>query len=181
MHIYVALLRAINLASRNRIAMEPLRKLFEALGFLDPRTFIQSGNVCFGAAEADEAILAARIGDAVEREFGFRTDVILRTPAELHAVLERNPFAARPDLDPARLLIYFLDRAPAAAHRNVVLALKTHPEELRIEGREVYIYYPNGMARPTLATGAMEKKLGARGTGRNLNTVKKLLELALNR
>jgi uncharacterized protein (DUF1697 family) len=49
---------------------------------------------------------------------------------------------------------------------------------LRIDGREVYIYFPNGMARPKMSWPRIEKALKTFGTGRNWNTVAKLLEIA---
>jgi uncharacterized protein (DUF1697 family) len=42
----------------------------------------------------------------------------------------------------------------------------------------MYIYYPNGMGRSKLAPGIFEKALKTPGTGRNLNTVSKLVEIA---
>jgi len=59
-----------------------------------------------------------------------------------------------------------------------VLSIKTDPEELHIHGREVYIYFPNGMARPKISWVMIEKLLKVSGTGRNWNSVTKLLELA---
>ena len=47
-------------------------------------------------------------------------------------------------------------------------------EQVRGEGREVYIAYPDGVGRSRLTMPMIEKKLGTRGTGRNWNTVTKL-------
>jgi uncharacterized protein (DUF1697 family) len=58
------------------------------------------------------------------------------------------------------------------------MRIKAEPEELRIDGREVYIYFPNGMARPKLSMALVERTLKTSGTGRNWNTVRKLLEMA---
>jgi uncharacterized protein (DUF1697 family) len=59
-----------------------------------------------------------------------------------------------------------------------MLSLKADPEELRMEGREVFVYYPNGMGRSKLSAALVEKTLKTPGTGRNWNTVTKLLEMA---
>jgi uncharacterized protein (DUF1697 family) len=59
-----------------------------------------------------------------------------------------------------------------------MLNLKADPEELRMEGREVFVYYPNGMGRSKLSAALVEKTLKTPGTGRNWNTVTKLLEMA---
>jgi uncharacterized protein (DUF1697 family) len=47
-----------------------------------------------------------------------------------------------------------------------------------MEGRELYIYFPNGMARPKLSISAIERILKTPSTGRNWNSVKKVLEIA---
>jgi uncharacterized protein (DUF1697 family) len=178
MIVIVSLLRSVNLAGHNKIKMDSLRALFESLGFSDVQSYIQSGNVIFRTKSQDLARLTRKIEDEIDRRFGFRTDVILRTPSDLQSVLARNPFAKRPGMEPRKLLIDFLVREPSAEAVEKVRKLKTDPEELRIDGRELYMYFPNGMARPKISWGAVEKVLKTPGTGRNLNTVKNLLEIA---
>lgn len=92
--------------------------------------------------------------------------------------ITRNPFAVRRGIDPSKLLITFLAADPGQEARDKVLSIKTDPEELRIHGREVYIYFPNGMARPKISWVAIQKMLKVSGTGRNWSSVTKLLELA---
>jgi uncharacterized protein (DUF1697 family) len=71
-----------------------------------------------------------------------------------------------------------LAAVPGAAALEQVRAIETAPEELHIDGRELYIYYAIGMARPKLKMPQLEKALRTTGTSRNLNTVRKLLEMA---
>ncbi len=175
--VIISMLRGINLGSSNRIKMDALRSLYESLDLEDPRTFIQSGNVIFKTRERNLAALAARIESAIERSFGFHSDVILRTTSDLRQVSAKNPFANRSGIDPSKLLVTFLAAQPSPEAREKVLSIKADPEELRIEGRELYIYFPNGMARPKLSWPAIEKILKIPGTGRNWNTVLKLLEM----
>jgi uncharacterized protein (DUF1697 family) len=178
MAVVISMLRGVNVGGHNRIKMEALRALYESLGLKDPQTYVQSGNVVFRTKGQDLAALARRIENAIERSFGFRPAVIVRTPAELRDVIARNPFAARRGIDPSRLLVTFLASDPGAEAREQVLNINAEPEELRIDGREVFIYYPNGMARPKLPWVVIEKKLKTSGTGRNWNSVTKLLEIA---
>src|ERR1019366_1221884 len=114
----------------------------------------------------------------IEQGFGFRPTVVLRTSGELREVIARNPFAKRSGIEPSRLLVYFLASDPGAEIRDKVLSLKTEPEELRMNGRELYSYFPSGMARPKLSWAVIEKTLKVPGTGRNWNSVTKLLEMA---
>lgn len=178
MTVMISLLRAVNLGGHNKIPMSQLRVLYESLKLRDVQTYIQSGNVVFRTDERDPARLAARLEKAIEREFGFHVDVVVRTCSELREAIAQNPFAARRGIDPSKFLVTFLAGDPDPVAREKVLAIKADPEELRINGRELYIYFANGLARPKLSWMAIAKTLKAAGTGRNWNTVVKLLEMA---
>ncbi len=184
MAVIISMLRGVNVGGHHRIRMEALRALYASLGFRDIQTYVQSGNVVFRPAgpaknaASDLAQLARKIEKGIEQSFGFRPDVILRTTAEMRDVIARNPFAARKDVEPNRLIVNFLADHPSPEAREKVLNLKTDPEELRMDGREIYIYYPAGMARPSLPWAAIDRILKTPGTGRNLNTVRNLLTMA---
>jgi uncharacterized protein (DUF1697 family) len=178
MAVIISMLRGVNVGAHNRVKMDALRAVYESLGLRDPQTYVQSGNVVFRTDKRDLAALAKRIEGAIERGFGFRPTVILRTSGELRDAIARNPFAKRSGIEPSRLLVYFLASDPGAETRDKVLSLKTEPEELRMDGRELYIYFPNGMARPKMSWAVLEKTLKVPGTGRNWNSVTKLLEMA---
>ena len=148
------------------------------LGLRDVQTYIQSGNLVFREESGDPLTLARRLEDGIEAKFSFRPAVVLRTAAELRKVITKNPFAGRPGIDPSRLLVLFMASAPARQALDQVLALPCEPEELRASGRELYIYYPNGMARPKIPLVRIEKALERSSTGRNWNTVNKLMKMA---
>jgi uncharacterized protein (DUF1697 family) len=178
MAVIISMLRAVNVGGHNRIKMDALRALYESLKLRDPQTYVQSGNVIFRTEERDLVRLAQRVENGIERRFGFRPAVIVRTASELRNVIARNPFAKRRGIEPSRLLVTFLAGDPGRDAREQVRRMKTAPEELRIEGRELYTYYPNGMARPKLSWAALERTLKTPGTGRNWNSVTKMLEIA---
>jgi uncharacterized protein (DUF1697 family) len=173
----VALLRAVNLTSHNRMGMEDLRAVCTSTGLKDVRTYIQSGNVVFTVDRKGQKGLAREIEDAIACRFGFRPEVILRTGVEMRAIVARNPFADRPEIEARKLLVGFLAAEPTSEARSKLLALETAPEEVRLTRTEVYIYYPNGMARPKISWAAIERTLKTSATGRNWNTVLKLLEM----
>lgn len=179
MAVVISMLRGVNLGSR-RIKMDALRALYLSLGLRDPQTYIQSGNVIFRTGARDFALLGRKIENAIESSFGFHSHVILRTPADLRATIASSPFASRRGIEPGKLLVTFLAEAPGKDARDAVLRLKADPEELHIIGRELYVYFPNGMARPKLSWALIDKTLKVPGTGRNWNTVTKLLEMAEN-
>src|SRR2546425_12806720 len=93
MTVVISMLRAVNVGGHNKIKMDALRALYETLKLRDAQTYVQSGNVIFRSEERDISRLTKRIEDGIQRKFGFRPDVILRTAAEMREVVVRNPFA----------------------------------------------------------------------------------------
>jgi uncharacterized protein (DUF1697 family) len=178
MTVMISMLRGVNLGPHNRMRMEELREVYESLKLQDPRTYVQSGNVLFKTKERDEAKLSSRIQDGIEKKFGFRPDVILRTTEELRSAVAKNPFAQRKNIDPSKLLVSFLAAAPRSDACEKLRVLDTAPEELWIDGREIFIYYPNGLARPKFQWTKADKILNVVGTGRNWNSVTKMLAMA---
>jgi uncharacterized protein (DUF1697 family) len=178
MTVMISMLRGVNVGGHNKIKMDALRALYEFLELRDAQTYVQSGNVIFSTDERDISRLAKRIEDGIERKFGFRPDVILRTAAEMRDVIARNPFAKRRGIEPGKLLVSFLASDPGEEARKKLRQMKCDPEELRVEGREVYIYFPNGMGRSKLPWAGLDKMLKTPATGRNWNSVTKMLEMA---
>jgi uncharacterized protein (DUF1697 family) len=178
MTVVISMLRAVNLAAHNRIKMDELRAVYESLKLKSPRTYVQSGNVVFGAPERELPRLPVLIQKAIRERFGFGPEVILRTAAEMRDVVTRNPFAGRSHIEPGKLLVTFLASDPGPEAGRKLQAIKVSPEELHLNGREMYIYYPNGMGRSKLPAVAIGKALGIPGTARNWNSVTKLLEMA---
>lgn len=174
----IGLLRAVNLGSHNKISMESLRTLCTSLKLRSPKTYVQSGNVVFSASNTDLDQIAKRLVNGIARTCGFRTDVILRTTSDMRSVVARNPFARRGGIHPGKLIVLFLANDPAPEAHKLIQNIKADPEELRLDGRELYIYFPNGMGRSRVSTPALERAIKTTGTGRNWNTVTKLLEMA---
>jgi uncharacterized protein (DUF1697 family) len=175
MTTYVALLRAVNVGGNNLIKMSDLRDLLAGLGLEDVKTHLQSGNAVFNARSKDRAKLSQEISAAIHEAHGHRPDVMLRTADELRRALDRVPFD--PSANPSQVLISFLaDAADPEGARK--LAAYEGPEKVVVHGSEVFVHYPEGMGRSKFSRVPMEKLLGTRGTARNLNTVRKLLEMA---
>src|SRR5215469_14630058 len=176
----ICLLRAVNLGRHNKIGMDSLRDICSSLKLRGPQTYIQSGNVVFSAMERDllrRGGLARRIEDCIEKGYGFRPNVMLRTAAEMRQVIARNPFASRKNIDPAKLVVSFLAEAPGAEDAKRLLEIKVGPEELHVSGRELYIYFPDGQGRSKLPP-VLERTVKIPATARNWNTVNKLLAMA---
>jgi uncharacterized protein (DUF1697 family) len=180
MTVVVAMLRGVNVGGHNVIEMEALREVFQSLQLAKPQTHIQSGNVIFGTQQKNLKTLARQIAGALEHRCTIHCGVILRTVPELRKVIAANPFAARPEIPPNRLLVNFLAADPGSqAHENI-RKLAGLPEEVHLIGRELYIFYRDGAGRSKLTSASIDRALNTPSTARNWNTVVKLLQLAEN-
>src|SRR6266481_886209 len=168
MKVIVSLLRGVNLGPHHRIKMEDLRTLYLSLGLRDVQSYVQSGNVVFRTNERSLAPLAKRIEDVIEKRYGFHADVILPTTADLRAVVARNPFAKRREIEPSKLLVTFLSQHLPKEVCAQILSVKPNSEEL----------LPDGLGRSKLFATLFGKLLKKEGTGRNWNTVTQLLKMA---
>jgi len=179
MPVLIALLRGVNVGGHNKIKMETLREICVSLKCESPQTLLQSGNVLF-KTNRNTAKLAESLETAIERKLGFRPSVLLRAASDLRTMIARNPFAERRGIDPGKLVVCFLAGEPNAQAKKELMAMDIEPEELHVIGHELYIYFPNGQARPKLSWPRVDKILGpcAPATARNWNTVTKLLQLA---
>jgi uncharacterized protein (DUF1697 family) len=175
--VMICLLRGVNVGGHNMIKMDALRALCESLGHCDVQTYVQSGNVVFRTKERDITKVGKMVEDAIEKKHGFRPDVILRTTAEMREVIAKNPFAKRKGIEPGKLIVTLLADELGAETKKAVLALKPEPEEIRVRGRELYIYFPDGSGRSKLVP-VLSKVMKNKGTGRNWTTVSTLLEMA---
>ncbi|MFN8177813.1 MAG: DUF1697 domain-containing protein [bacterium] len=174
--VHVALLRGINLGGR-RLPMKALADLFADAGCADVRTYIQSGNVVFRADAKLVSRVPALVAKGIARDYGFDVPLVLRTAAELGAVVRNNPFlAAKPD--PRTLHVSFLADRPSKPSVAALDPGRSPGDEFVVRGSEIYLRLPNGMARSKLTNQYFDSTLKTTSTVRNWNTVLTLLEWA---
>ena len=177
MPAYVSLFKGINVGGNHQVKMADLKALHESLGLTDVLPYIQSGNVVFKSEDTDPTHLRQQIEESFETTFGFRSAVMLRSLADLQAIIDTNPFQNHPDKEPKWIAVMFLSNSPDETARQALLTSYNGPEEIYITGQNMYIYYPDGVGRSKLTTPLIEKKLKTIGTGRNWNTVLQLQTL----
>ncbi|MCQ8276837.1 DUF1697 domain-containing protein [Acetobacteraceae bacterium KSS8] len=164
---YVALLRAINVGGHGKLAMRDFQRLCQEAGFEDVRTYIASGNAVF-EADGSEAFIRDALETRLHAHAGAPIGVILRTGAEMASVVARNPFRDQP---PNRVMALFTD-TPIPG--DPLEGAKGLADEKIVSGeREMFVFYPTGMARTRLRLPA-EKT----GTARNMNTVATLARMS---
>ncbi|MFF5188306.1 DUF1697 domain-containing protein [Streptomyces sp. NPDC000345] len=175
---YAALLRGINVGGAKKVPMADLRTLMEGLGHGGVRTYLQSGQAVFSCAHGDEDSLATGLAAAIEKQFGFGVDVIVRDHAYLKRVAEACPFPAA-ELEAKQLHVTYFS-APVDAERYAEIDQAAHlPEEFRLGDRALYLYAPEGLGRSKLAEALSRPRVtkGLVATTRNWNTVLKLVEM----
>jgi uncharacterized protein (DUF1697 family) len=175
---YIALLRGINVGGAKAVAMADLRALLERLGFARAQSLLQSGNLVFQGRAKKTAELERLLEAAAAKHLALETHFVVRTAAEWHEMVSGNPFPKEAERDPARLVVSFLKKAPAAADVKVLQTAIAGRETLKVDGRHAYIVYPDGQGASKLTNMLIEKKLGTRATSRNWNTVLKLAAAA---
>jgi uncharacterized protein (DUF1697 family) len=177
---YIALLRGINVGGHKLIKMDQLRKSFEALGWDDVRTYVQSGNVVFHAPKQPPERLSKKAEEKILRDFGFSVPVVIRSSVEIGKTIQANPFLKEKGIEVSRLAVAFLAQTPEKAALNALeaLALTTRPDQFRHSGKDVYLYLPNGFGNSKLANG-LERVLSVATTARNWNTVNKLYAMSV--
>jgi len=170
MNTFVALLRAVNVGGTGKLAMDELKLHCRAVGFIHPKTYIASGNVVFDTTlprEEAKLVLENKLQAATGKEVA----VLIRTGEELVEVLQENPFPAAPG---NRLIVLFFDQPLRPDCLDDVR--HQSDEHLALREREIYVHYGRGMAESKLVI-----PVSRHGTGRNLNTVAKLSEMAAER
>lgn len=167
MPAYIALLRAVNVGGTGKLPMAELKAMCAAEGFTKVQTYIASGNVVFASPHSPakvKAALEARLLAYAGKPVG----VIVRTAAEMAAVLKANPF---PEAPSNWTVAFFLDETPPEGALDDLRGRQD--EAVSLGEREIYVAYGSGMGRSKLTIPAARQ-----GTARNMNTIAKLVELA---
>lgn len=171
METWIALLRGINVGGKNILPMKELIKLMEENGFSDVRTYIQSGNVVFKSTSRS----SDKIGSLIEGKFGFKPTVFVLSADELALSASNNPYQT--DIGKT-LHFFFCDQIPQSVDYEFLDGLKAPSEEYQIIDKVFYFYAPDGIGRSKLAEKMGRTFKDVTITGRNLNTINKLLEMS---
>lgn len=166
-------LRAVNVGGA-QLPMAELRRIAEELGASEVSTYIASGNLLCIPPSGDPAVFDRAIEKAVEKQFGFFREVISRSRDEVAAALDAHPFEV---VEPKFSYVSFLSGVPSKAGLEAAADVPTHDDEWQVIGSDLHIRYAAGAGRAYLDDKKLYRKFGVVGTSRNLNTVRKLLDL----
>ncbi len=154
--------------------MDRLRRSFEALGFEQVKTYIQSGNVVFTTGKTSPVALSKKIEERIVKDFGFPASVISRNADEMSKMIAENPFLKQRGIDPAKLHVMFLSEPPAPDALKKLAEVTVAPDQCQCSAREIYFYLPNGVSKSVLWNSPVDRILAVVTTTRNWNTVNSL-------
>ncbi|MDL9946331.1 DUF1697 domain-containing protein [Gordonia sp. ABSL11-1] len=169
----VVLIRAVNVGGA-KLPMADLRAMAAEFGATNISTYIASGNLLCepsGAATTFDHALEK----AITERFGYSREVISRSRDELATALEAHPF---PIQDPKFSYVYCLTGTPSAEKVAAFADRQFGSDEFTVIGNDLHIRYDEGAGVSKLTAPVIAKGLGVQGTGRNLKTVQKLIDLA---
>lgn len=173
----LSFLRGINVGGRNKIRMADLRQLYADLGMTNVRSLLQSGNVIFASSNADLTSVKLELEDGIRSAFGLDIQVLLRSADNFEDIIARHPFSAEQLNEPRKTAVVFLSGAPVSSAVDALSESNPGREVIHAAGRELYIFYTDGMARSKLDNKRIENRLGLIATARNWNTCLKLQRL----
>ncbi len=176
--LQIALLRGINVGGKHKLPMSDLVSIFQEAGARQVQTYIQSGNVIFEADATEIPRMRTDIMQLISSHFGWETPVITRSAQELGRIVRANPFLQAGG-DDRKLHVAFLACLPSSTRVTELDARRSSPDEFVVQGREVYLKCPHGLARSKLTNAYFDSRLGTPSTFRNWKTTLKLLELTL--
>ena len=171
---YVAFFGSINVGG-NRLTMADLRAAFEAEDFANVETVVASGNVLFDFPERPTAGLEEKLGLMMAERFQMRSIVAVRDRAEVAAAIHDNPFHG--DGEDKFVHTIFLDIQPDPDRFDALLAEHKGKgsERLALGDRALYLDYVHGMGVSSLTGSFLERRLGCRGTARNMRSLARIL------
>jgi uncharacterized protein (DUF1697 family) len=171
---YVAFLGSINVGG-NRLTMAELRAAFEGEGLSNVETVVASGNVLFDHEERPTRGLEEKLEHLVRAKFEMRSIVAVRSADELRSAIEDNPFTGHGEDNLVHTMFLDIEVDPAQFRVLVADQEERGPEKLALGDRALYIDYVEGVGTSRLTAPFIERRLGCRGTARNVRSLARIL------
>jgi uncharacterized protein (DUF1697 family) len=175
MQTYIALLKGINVGGHKKVPMVELHELLAKSGFLNVKTYIQSGNVILQSSEKNTEHIELVIAEAIASHFGFEVSVLIKTINDLKRIFDDCHFP-----EEKKLKSYFtiLHDTPDKDLIKIASEKVYAGEEYKIINDCIYFFCEAGYGKAKFNLNFFEKKLETTATARNYNTMVKLLSLS---
>jgi uncharacterized protein (DUF1697 family) len=175
---HVALLRAVNVGGRGLVKKDALRDAFARAGGANVATFIASGNVLFDAAPSRVDAVVAGARRRLRAVLGTEPVVMVRSAAQIAALLRRGPFAGVDAPAVVKRYIVFLADVPRRRPRLPITQPAEELDLVHLAGRDCWVVSRRKRSGMYGFPGIfVESALGVQSTARNWSTVTKLAAL----
>jgi len=158
--------------------MDPLKTLYQELGYTHVRSYIQSGNLTFESTQSDTTMMAIEIRQGIKECFNLDVESLVITRQELNTLHQNFPFDLNPLEHASTIAVVFLSNIPTADDIKLLATYVNTPDQFFAAEKHLYISVPNGFSKTKLTNVFIEKKLKVVATTRNWKTITKLQELA---
>lgn len=174
MERYAAFFGSINVGG-NRLKMAELREALEREEFEDVETVIASGNVLFSHEERPSDGLSEKLAYVLRDRFDIDTFAAVRSREEVREAIEDNPFEGEGEDNLVHTL--FLEAQPdKTAFDALVAAYEGRgSEKMALGDRALYVDFMDGVGNSRLTGAFIERRLGVRGTARNMRSLGRIL------
>ncbi|MDO5523780.1 MAG: DUF1697 domain-containing protein [Bacteroidia bacterium] len=176
MNTYIVLLRGVTPTGKNRVPMAQLRQLLsDDADFHNVQTWIQSGNVILNT-ELPAKNVSGKVNRIIKENIGADLKIIVKTPAEIKAVLAENPFGEGYDI--SRVFFTLFNQLPDEKLVETLQSQDFGDDRFIFTPRAIYLFIPGSAAKTKLNNNFLERKLKIDATTRNFNTLSKMVKLA---
>ena len=180
MSIYIALLRGINVGGKNKIPMPELKSAFEESGFVNVKTYINSGNVIFSSSISNEERLKRECEFLIADKFKFDISVAVISRNSLSDALHNAPVWWDNDSRSKHNALFVIPPVTAETIINQIGTFNPEYEQVGFYGQIIFWSAPLKTFSRTRLTKIVSKPVFLNVTIRNANTTKKLLQLVEN-
>ena len=173
---YIALLKGINVGGHKKVLMTELRELLTNSGFINVRTYIQSGNVILESSKKNKTEIESEIQKAIFSQFGFEVSVLVRTRDDLKRMFSSCPFSEEKKKSSYFML---LNDVPNEDLVKIASEKVYEDEDYYVVDDCIYFFCEKGYGRAKFNVNFFERILQTFATARNYNTMVKLIAMSL--
>lgn len=171
MQTHIVLLRGINVGGNNKVVMKQLQQQLRDAGLAQVKSYIQSGNIVLQALKLKETDIA----DIFREHYDFIPEVLIFTRDNFLAISQQNPFCDFP----GNTVHFYFCKDKIQLNQEKIDAVIAKDERIVVNDKTLYLHAPSGLAKSKFIK-VVDACVGTAATGRNLNTINKLLELSNN-
>ena len=174
---FIVLLRGVNVGGKNRVEMNLLKDEFIKSGFLNVKTYINSGNIVFESQITDVDVIKEKCQESILEKFGLNIFVAVLTWDSVFEAIKNAPSWWGEDPESKHNAIFVIPPATTGEILAEVGDSKPDYEKVGFFGNVIFWSAPIKTFSKTRWSKIVGTSAYNKITIRNLNTTKKLIEI----